>query len=82
MRRLLPISLLVMAAWVMVLMRPVAAAEPVDLELVLTADGSGSIDDEELALQRRGYAEAITHPQALDAIRSGFRQAIAVAYVE
>ena len=82
MRRLLPISMLVMAAWVMVLMRPVAAAEPVDLELVLTADGSGSIDDEELALQRRGYAEAITHPQVLDAIRSGFRQAIAVAYVE
>lgn len=61
---------------------PAGAAEPVDLELVLTADGSGSIDDEELALQRRGYAEAITHPQVLDAIRSGYRQAIAVAYVE
>ncbi len=58
------------------------AAEPVDLELVLTADGSGSIDDGELALQRRGYAEALTHPQVLNAIRGGFRQAIAVAYVE
>lgn len=59
-----------------------SAAEPVDLELVLAADGSGSIDDEELAFQRRGYAAAITHPRVLNAIRSGYRQAIAVAYVE
>ena len=31
-----------------------ALAEEVDVELVLAADGSGSIDDDELALQRRG----------------------------
>ena len=62
---------------------PVAAArEPVDLELVFAADGSGSIDDEELALQRRGYAAAVTHPKVLAAIRGNYRQAIAVAYME
>ena len=31
-----------------------AAAEPVDLELVLAADASGSIDDGEIRLQREG----------------------------
>lgn len=62
--------------------RPGLAAEPVDLELVLAADGSGSIDDDELQLQRQGYAQAITHPRILAAIRSGYHQAIAVAYIE
>ena len=55
---------------------------PVDLELVLAADGSGSIDDEELKFQRHGYAEALAHPRVLAAIRSGFHKAIAVAYIE
>ncbi len=59
-----------------------ARAEKVDLELVLAADGSGSIDDDELRLQREGYAAAITHPKILDAIRGGFHQKIAIAYVE
>ena len=59
-----------------------AFAEPVDLELVFAADGSGSIDDEELAFQRAGYAAAITDPVVLNAIRGGFHQKIAVAYVE
>ena len=59
-----------------------ANAETVDLELVLAADGSGSIDAWELALQREGYAAAITHPRVLAAIRSGYHQAIALAYVE
>lgn len=62
---------------------PVAAdLIPVDVELVLAADGSGSIDDDELKLQRQGYAEAIAHPKVLAAIRGGYRQAIAVAYIE
>jgi len=60
----------------------VAQQLPVDLELVLTADGSGSIDDQELALQRQGYADAVTHPVILDIIESGFHGKIAVAYVE
>jgi hypothetical protein len=59
-----------------------AAEEAVDLELVLAADGSGSIDDDEFRLQRAGYAAAITNPRVLGAIRSGFLQRIALAYME
>ena len=51
-------------------------------ELVLAADGSGSIDEDELRLQREGYAAAITHPDVLGAIRSGFNGRIAIAYME
>ncbi len=54
----------------------------VDLELVLAADGSGSIDEDELRLQRQGYAAAIAHPDVLGAIRSGFNGRIAIAYME
>lgn len=56
--------------------------EPVDLELVLLADSTGSIDDAEIMFQRRGYAAAITHPQVLDAIAGTGRGRIAVVYVE
>ena len=38
------------------------AGEKVDLELVLLADASGSIDDAEILFQRQGYAAAITDP--------------------
>jgi hypothetical protein len=58
------------------------AADKVDLELVLLADASGSIDDGEIRFQRQGYASAITHPEVLDAIQMGFDQRIAVTYVE
>ncbi|MGD0186611.1 MAG: DUF1194 domain-containing protein [Roseiarcus sp.] len=58
------------------------AAQAVDVALVLAADVSRSIDDEEFALQRRGYAAAIADPRVLDAIRSGRHGAIAVAFVE
>ncbi len=61
---------------------PAGAAEPVDLELVLAADGSGSIDDVEFRLQRAGYAAAITSPRVLNAILSGTRGRIALAYNE
>ena len=59
-----------------------AAAETVDLELVLLADASRSIDDAEIRFQRQGYAGAITHPEVLGAIAQGFEQRIAVTYVE
>ena len=59
-----------------------SAAERVDLELVLLADASRSIDDDEIRFQRRNYAAAITHPQILEAIAHGYRQSIAVTYVE
>jgi hypothetical protein len=58
------------------------AAESVDLELVFLADASRSIDDAELMFQRQGYAAAITHPEILNAIASGFDRRIAVTYVE
>ena len=60
----------------------VNAAEKVDVELVLAVDGSGSIDDIEFALQRKGYARAISHPLVLNAIRGGEFQKLAVLFVE
>ena len=59
-----------------------ARAEPVDLELVFAADGSGSIDDDELRLQRKGWADALTSKEVLDGIRDGAIGAIAVAFME
>lgn len=59
-----------------------ALAQEVDLELVLLADASGSIDQEEIEFQRQGYATAITHPDVLYAISSTLTGTIAVTYVE
>ncbi len=58
------------------------AAWDVDLELVLLADATGSIDNDEIMFQRLGYADAITDPLVLDAIVGGIYSRIAVAYVE
>ena len=52
------------------------------LELVLLADASGSIDAEELAFQRQGYALAMTDPQVILAIESSLYGNVAVTYVE
>jgi hypothetical protein len=60
----------------------VAQGTAVDLLLVLAVDASGSIDDDEFALQREGIAEALSHPGVLAAIRSQPRRAIGVAMVE
>ncbi|MGK9234110.1 DUF1194 domain-containing protein [Inquilinus limosus] len=54
----------------------------VDVELVFATDGSGSIDDEELRLQREGYARALADPRVQQAIRGGATGRIAVAFVE
>jgi hypothetical protein len=59
-----------------------ARAEQVDMLLVLAADVSRSIDDEEFNLQRKGYAAAMTDPRVLRAIAGGRHQAIAVTFVE
>ncbi|MGE3293711.1 MAG: DUF1194 domain-containing protein [Geminicoccaceae bacterium] len=64
------------------LLAQTATAEPVDLELVLAADASGSIDDGEIRLQRRGYAAALTSKDILEAIGVGYLGRIAVTYVE
>ncbi len=59
-----------------------AGAEPVDVELVLAVDISGSIDAREFALQRQGYANAFRDPRVIDAIRANRFQRIAVTMVE
>ena len=54
----------------------------VDLELVVAADISGSMDLKEAALQRRGFAQAIRHPDVVRVIRQGHLGRIAISYVE
>lgn len=56
--------------------------QEVGLKLVLLADASGSIDAEELAFQRQGYALAMTDPEIIGAIQSSLYGNIAVTYVE
>src|SRR5271163_1877075 len=68
--------LALLAAWVP------ARAQNVDLLLVLAADVSRSIDDGEFALQRKGYAAALSDPRVLHAITGGPNQSIALTFVE
>lgn len=55
-----------------------AAAEPVDLELVLAMDASASISNREYVLQVQGTAAAFREPDVQSAIRSGPYGRIAV----
>lgn len=57
-------------------------AERVDVALVLAADVSRSVDEEEFRLQRDGIATALTDPKVLNAIRSGLHGAVAICFVE
>ena len=59
-----------------------AQGEPVDLELVLAVDVSGSMDTEERRIQRQGYVDALSHPDVIRAIVSGPFGRIALIYVE
>ncbi len=59
-----------------------ATARVVDLVLVLAVDVSRSVDYEEFQLQREGYAQALTSPEVLNAIKTGQIGAIAVTYFE
>lgn len=63
---------------------PTALAQdrPVDLELALGIDVSGSVDDQEAVLQREGYIAAFRHPDVIRAIEHGMLGSIAVAYYE
>jgi hypothetical protein len=56
--------------------------EPVDLELILAIDVSGSIDEEEAALQRQGYLRALVHPQVIQAISGGEKRKVGITYIE
>lgn len=77
-RRLAQAGLLILLA----LGRPVAAAEPVDLTLVLAVDVSLSMAEDETKLQRKGYANALRNPRLIEAIHAGKTGKVAVAYVE
>ncbi len=57
-------------------------ATTVDVELVLAVDISYSMDPDELALQRDGYARALTSSEFLNALRQGIHGKIAVTYFE
>jgi hypothetical protein len=63
---------------------PAGASEPesVDLELIIAVDVSGSIDQEEAALQRRGYVNALQDERVINAIKTGFHGRIGVTYFE
>jgi hypothetical protein len=61
---------------------PAAAQTPVDLQLVLAVDVSGSVNQTRFELQRDGYVAAFRNPRVLDTIRSGPYQAIAVTMVQ
>ena len=67
---------------VLLLATPARAETEVDLELVLAVDISRSMSAADLAIQRRGYAEALQSAEVLAAIRTGLMGRIAVTYVE
>src|SRR6476469_797112 len=54
----------------------------VDVELVLAVDVSYSMDMDELAIQREGYAQAIVSREFLQALKTGPNGKIAVTYFE
>lgn len=57
-------------------------AVEVDVELLLLVDVSRSMSPNELEIQRRGYAAALTSDAVLEVIGAGFLGHIAIAYVE
>ncbi|MFG1462341.1 DUF1194 domain-containing protein [Xanthobacter sp. DSM 24535] len=70
-------------AFLVLMAAPAGAADlPVDVQLVLAVDVSFSMDPEEQALQREGYADALVSAEFLDALRLGPNGRIAVTYVE
>jgi hypothetical protein len=58
------------------------AAASVDIELILAVDVSYSMDMDELAVQREGYAQAIVSKEFLQALRSLPNGRISVTYFE
>jgi hypothetical protein len=54
----------------------------VDVELVLAVDVSYSMDMDELAIQREGYAQAIVSKEFLQALKTGPNGRISVTYFE
>ena len=54
----------------------------VDVELILAVDVSYSMDMDELAIQREGYAQAIVSKEFLQALKSGPNGKISITYFE
>src|SRR5215471_11342606 len=54
----------------------------VDVELILAVDVSYSMDMDELAIQREGYAQAIVSKEFLQALKTGPTGKIAITYFE
>src|SRR5215831_1397932 len=61
---------------------PAFAVETVDLKLVLATDVSGSIDNDEIWLERKGTAAAFQDPDVVRAIESGALGRIAVSMLD
>lgn len=61
---------------------PRASDNTVDVQLVLAVDISYSMDPDEQALQREGYAAALVSDEFLNALRLGPNGRIAVTYLE
>jgi len=84
------VSLAVCAAVLLLLGAPAGARRSeaanapvaVDTAVLLAADVSLSINDDEFALERRGYAAAIQSKHFIDTISTGPHGAIALSYVE
>jgi hypothetical protein len=55
---------------------------PVDVELILAVDVSYSMDMDELAVQREGYAQAIVSKEFLQALKSLPNGKVAITYFE
>src|SRR6202165_1623836 len=58
------------------------AVASVDVELVIAVDVSYSMDLDELAVQREGYAQAIVSKEFLQAMKTGPNRKVAVTYFE
>ncbi len=78
------LAVLACAAVSLVPSSTIAASGPemVDLELVIATDSSGSIGDEEAAVQRQGVAAAFRNPEIAKIISLGSYGKIAVAYLD
>ena len=74
-------SLIAAAAGLLALGATQARAVPVDLELQLLVDVSGSVSGSEFALQQQGYADAFRDADVQNAIASGQIGSIAVQLV-
>ncbi|GLR83858.1 DUF1194 domain-containing protein [Bradyrhizobium iriomotense] len=58
------------------------ALRTVDVELVIAVDVSYSMDEDELVVQREGYAQAVTSEEFLQALKAGPSKKLAVTYFE